>query len=159
MDREFSLNVDGTEYEIEIHGNSLLVDGQPFVIGMENGLLTVDGIVYDLTLGDRSAIVDGKEYRVEAAGMLVHAAVPRKAAPRKRRAAVAAGSVTAVMPGTILRLLVSEGDQIQEGEVVAILEAMKMENEIQAHRSGVIAKVYVAPGDSVETGQALIEIE
>lgn len=157
MDREFSLNVDGTEFEIEVHGNSLLVDGQPFVIGMENGVLTVDGIVYAVTLGDKSAVVDGKECRVEAAGTQVQTVAPKKAAPKKK-ADAGAGSVTAIMPGAILELLVAEGDEVQEGEVVVILEAMKMENEIQAHKSGVVNRVHIAPGDSVESGQALIDI-
>ena len=158
MDREFNLNVDGKEYQIEVHGNSLLVDSQPFVIGHENGVLTVDGIAYDVTLAEKSAVVDSKEYQVEAAGMLVKAAGPKKAAVKKKKAAAGAGSVTAIMPGSILKVLVAEGDQVQDGDVVVILEAMKMENEIQAHKSGVVKQVHVSPGDSVENGQALVEI-
>lgn len=158
MDREFTLNVDGTEYQIEMDGNSLLVDGQPFVIGTENGILTVDGIVYDVNLGVKSATVDGQEYQVEAAGMTVKAASPKKAAVKKKRGAAGENSVTAMMPGAILRVLVAEGDEVQAGDVVVILEAMKMENEIHAHKSGVVKKVYVSPADSVENDQPLIEI-
>jgi biotin carboxyl carrier protein len=159
MDREFTLGVDGREHQIEIHGNSLLVDGQPFVIGMENGALTVDGIVYEVSLGERSAVVDGKEYSIEAAGTMVRAAAPKKAPTRKKQAAAGEDAVTAMMPGAILRVLVAEGDEVQSGEVVVILEAMKMENEIHAHKSGVVSRVHVAPGDSVENDQPLVEIE
>jgi biotin carboxyl carrier protein len=159
VDREFKLTVDGHVYEIELHGNSLLVDGQPFVIGQENGMLTVNGIGYDVALDETTAIVDEKEYRIEVAGMAVRAAAPKKAAPRKAKAAAGAGSVTAIMPGAILKVLVAEGDEVQEGEVVVILEAMKMENEIHAHKGGVVQKVHVAAGDSVENGQALVDIE
>jgi biotin carboxyl carrier protein len=159
VDREFKLTVDGHVYEIELHGNSLLVDGQPFVIGHENGMLTVNGIGYDVTLDETTAIVDEKEYRIEVAGMAVKTAAPKKAAPKKAKAAAGAGSVTAIMPGAILKVLVAEGDEVQEGDVVVILEAMKMENEIHAHKGGVVKKVHVAAGDSVENGQALVDIE
>ena len=158
MEREFTLQVDGTEYRIEIHGNSVLVDGQPFVIGTEKGTLTVDGISYDVNLEAKSAVVDGQTYQVEAAGMTVKSAAPRKAAPKKKRTAAGAGSVTAMMPGAILKLLVSEGDEVKEGDVVVVLEAMKMENEIHAHKSGRVSKVHISPGDSVENDQPLVEI-
>jgi biotin carboxyl carrier protein len=159
MDREFTLSVDGREHRIEIHGNSVLVDGQPFVIGVENGVLTVDGIVYQVSLGKGAAVVDGKAYQVEAAGMTVRATAPRKAPTRKKQAAAGEDAVTAMMPGAILRVLVAEGEEVGSGDVVVILEAMKMENEIHAHKSGVVSRVHVAAGDSVENGQALVEIE
>jgi biotin carboxyl carrier protein len=110
-------------------------------------------------LGEGSATVDGAEHRVEASGMSVQAAAPRKAPTRKKAAAAGANSVQAMMPGAILKVLVAEGDEVAEGEVVVVLEAMKMENEIHAHRSGVVKMVHVAPGESVENNQALIEIE
>jgi len=158
VDREFKLTVDGRTYTIELHGNSLLVDGQPFVIGNENGMLTVNGIAYDVALGEETATVDDREYRIEVVGMAMKAAA-KKEAPKKAKAAAGAGAVTAMMPGAILRVLVAAGDEVQEGDVVVILEAMKMENEIHAHKAGVVKTVHVGPGDSVENGQALVEIE
>lgn len=158
MDREFQLTVNGHTYQIELHGNSLLVDAQPFVIGQENGMLTVNGIAYDVIVGDNTATVDDKEYRIEIAGMALKSAA-KKAPPKRAKAAASAGSVTAIMPGAILKVLVAAGDEVQEGDVVVILEAMKMENEIHAHKSGVVKTVHVTAGDSVENRQALIEIE
>ncbi len=63
------------------------------------------------------------------------------------------------MPGKVIRLLVAEEDEVQEGGVVVILEAMKMENELRADRSGMVKQVAVAPGDDVELGQVLVVIE
>jgi biotin carboxyl carrier protein len=158
MDREFKLTVDGKVYQIELHGNSLLVDGQPFVIGHENGALTVNGIIYDVVLGDKTAAVDDREYEIDVAGMAMRATAPKKAAPKKAKAAAGAGSVTAIMPGAILKVLVAEGDQVGEGDVVVILEAMKMENEIRAPLNGLLEKVYVVPGQRVSHDEVLVRI-
>jgi len=67
--------------------------------------------------------------------------------------------VSAPMPGMIVRMLVAEGDVVEKGDVVAILEAMKMQNEIKCSVAGTIKKVAVAQGDSLETGGLLLEIE
>ena len=63
------------------------------------------------------------------------------------------------MPGKVIRVLVSEGEEIAEGDVAVILEAMKMENELRADRDGTVKQVAVAAGDDVELGQALIVID
>jgi biotin carboxyl carrier protein len=63
------------------------------------------------------------------------------------------------MPGKILRLLVEPGQYVEEGDPIGILEAMKMENELHASQSGVVHAVHVQPGDDVEKGQVLLEIE
>jgi pyruvate carboxylase subunit B len=70
-----------------------------------------------------------------------------------------AGMLQAPMPGKILELLVAEGDDVEEGRPVVILEAMKMENELKAPVSGVVASVSVSQNDNVEKNQPLLEIE
>jgi biotin carboxyl carrier protein len=70
-----------------------------------------------------------------------------------------AGKVQAPMPGKILELLVSESEEVELGDPVAILEAMKMENELKAPASGQISKIHVKTGESVEKNQPLLEIE
>jgi biotin carboxyl carrier protein len=70
-----------------------------------------------------------------------------------------AGLLEAPMPGKILELLVSEGDEVEEGQPVAILEAMKMENELKAPTAGTVATVVVAENDNVEKNQTILEIE
>ena len=74
-------------------------------------------------------------------------------------AAVAAGdAVKSPMPGNILKILVSQGQQVKEGDVLIVLEAMKMENEIVATKSGSVAQILVTKGQVVETGTPLIVI-
>lgn len=64
--------------------------------------------------------------------------------------------ISAPMPGTILDVKIKEGDRVKRGDVVVILEAMKMENEIMAHEDGVIASIHVSKGSSVNTGDILV---
>ena len=86
------------------------------------------------------------------------AAAPAAAAPAPAAAApTAAGEqVTSPMPGTILDVRVSQGEQVKAGQILVILEAMKMENEIVAPHDAVIAQVVVNKGAKVETGTPLI---
>lgn len=87
---------------------------------------------------------------------------PARPAPPERRpvAAPAVGltAVTAPLPGAVLDVKVAVGDVVKEGDVLAILEAMKMENEILAPCSGRVAAVRVAPGAAVDGGEVLIEL-
>ena len=81
------------------------------------------------------------------------------AAPAVAPAAVslAAGEpVNSPMPGVILKVLVKQGDSVKEGDTLAILEAMKMENEIAAPKAGTVAQVVCKIGDKVDTGAALV---
>ena len=87
------------------------------------------------------------------------AAAPAPAAAPAAPAAVAAGEVVkAPMPGNILKIQVSQGQQVKEGDVLIILEAMKMENEIVATKSGSVAQIIVTKGQVVETGAPLVVI-
>jgi pyruvate carboxylase subunit B len=77
----------------------------------------------------------------------------------KTAAEKSVGSLQAPMPGKILELLSSEGDEVELGDPVAILEAMKMENELKAPCAGTIQSISVTTGASVEKNQILLEIE
>ncbi len=106
--------------------------------------VTVNGNVYEITL----EVVDKSE---------IKAASVAPAAPAAPAAPVAAGgaTITAPMPGTILKVNVQNGAQVKKGDVLMILEAMKMENEIMAPADGTVASVSVANGASVEAGTVL----
>ena len=88
------------------------------------------------------------------------AAAPAAAAPAAPAgAALAAGEVVkSPMPGNILKINVSNGQKVNEGDVLLILEAMKMENEVVATKAGTVAQVVVAKGAVVETGAPLVVI-
>jgi biotin carboxyl carrier protein len=151
---EFSLTLDGVPYKIVVDGNSVLVNGQPFVVGFENERVLVDGTSYDVALEGERVIVAGIAYDLAVEGL-----GEAKAGPRAATVVAGEGAVVAIMPGKIIRVLVAEGDEVSEGDVVCILEAMKMENELKAPQSGVVQSLHVQPGQDVEAGAVLAEIE
>ena len=109
--------------------------------------ITVNGTAYDVAVEE----VSGDSAPVQAA-----APAPKAAAP-KAAAAAGAGSVkiTAPMPGTIVDVKAKVGDAVKNGTVIAVLEAMKMENDVVADRDGTIASINVNKGDSVSTGSVI----
>ena len=108
--------------------------------------VTVNGNVYEITL----EVIDKADIKTPAAPVAAPAA-PAPAAP------VAAGgqSIAAPMPGTILKVNVQAGAAVKKGDVLMILEAMKMENEIMAPANATVASVSVAQGAAVEAGTVL----
>ena len=114
--------------------------------------------------------VDGRRYEVKVwlpdapAGVSRGAASGGAAARRPKPAAAGAGSaandgtVAAPMQGTIVKLLVAEGDEVTVGQAILVLEAMKMENHLNAERAGVVEEIRVAAGDTVGTGDVLVVI-
>ena len=89
----------------------------------------------------------------------VTAPAPASPAVSAKPAAVSSGSVIAPMPGTILKVLKSTGDQVKAGDVVLILEAMKMENEITAPVDGTVESLNLTAGSTVAGGALLFEVK
>ncbi len=122
---------------------------------MKNYTITVNGTPYNVTVED----ANGSAAPVAAAPAPV--AAPASApAPAPAAAPAAAGSVSvdAPMQGNILDIKVSNGASVKAGDVLLILEAMKMENEIVAPQDGTVASVNVNKGDTVEAGQTLVSL-
>lgn len=129
--------------------------------------VTLNNRVYEVEVEQGEAmLVDEYELKAPAAAAPaaaapVAAAAPAAAAPAAAPAggALAAGEVVkSPMPGNILKILVSQGQQVKEGETLIILEAMKMENEIVATRAGSVAQIAVSKGQVVETDTPLVVI-
>lgn len=121
---------------------------------MKNYTITVNGNVYDVTVEEGAATSAPKA----AATSAPKAAAPKAAAPKAApKAAAGQGSVkvNSPMPGKILSVKTSVGQAVKKGEVLMILEAMKMENEVVAPEDGTVASIDVAAGDSVEAGVVL----
>jgi len=135
--KKFLIKVNGNEYEVEVEeirdGN---VDFQPAVEA-------------------RPAAPAPAASAAPAA-----APAPKPAAAPKKNTAVPAGASTiaAPMPGTILNVNVNVGDTVKKGQVLLILEAMKMENEIVAPNDGKVVSVHVSKGASVNAGDALVSL-
>lgn len=123
---------------------------------MKNYTITVNGIAYDVTVeeGAGSAPVAAAPVAAPVAAPKAAPAAP-KAAPAAPAGAQGAVKVNAPMPGKILGVKVNAGQAVKKGDVVVILEAMKMENEIVAPSDGTIASVNVTVGQSVEAGDVL----
>ena len=124
---------------------------------MKNYKVIVNGTAYEVAVEEISA-ADVKT--VEAAPAPV-AEAPAAPAPAPVAAPAPAGGqqVTAPMPGTILDVKVTEGQAVKEGDLIAILEAMKMENEIFAPCDGTVAGLAVSKGASVDSGALICSIQ
>jgi len=127
--------------EVEPGVYSVLQDGRSLVFRVApiNGAVLVD--------------VEGREYKIEARD-------PR-AGGRHGRHTIGEGrqNICAAMPGKVVRVLVAEGDAVTPGHGLAVVEAMKMQNEVKAPREGKVVAVRVKPGETVTAGAVLVTIE
>ena len=131
--------------------------------------VTLNGKIYEVEVEKGEAVLQA-EY--EAALPTVSVAAPAGNAAAVPQSAVAvapapaaaptggasAAAITAPMPGNINAVMVTSGQAVKEGDVLIILEAMKMENEITAPKAGKIGQIFVQKGATVETGAPLVEV-
>ena len=120
---------------------------------MKRYTITVNGTAYDVTVDE----ADGSAAPVAAAAPAKKAAAPAKK-PAAPAGAQGNASITAPMNGNIVDVKVKVGDKVSNGTVIAVLEAMKMENDIVSDKDGVIASINVNKGDTVETGAVIATV-
>jgi acetyl-CoA/propionyl-CoA carboxylase biotin carboxyl carrier protein len=136
------------------------LDGQPPVAAPSNSLL--QGKTGPGAERIRTVEVDGRRFEVRLS-------VPEpewRELARRRRDRVRQGgagsggrdAVVSPMQGTVLSVAVEDGDEVEPGQVICVVEAMKMENEVHAHRGGLVRNLSVEPGQPVSTGQVVCEI-
>ena len=121
---------------------------------MKNYTISVNGNVYDVTVEEGTGSTAGAA-KAAAPKAAAPKAAPKAAAPAGAQGAV---KVNAPMPGKILKVNVNAGAAVKKGDVLLVLEAMKMENEICAPQDGTVATVECAAGDSVESGKVLVSM-
>ena len=146
---EFKVTLHGETFHIKLTGSGHAGEEQrPFYV-------SVDGISEEVmveTLGEVEVSGGAK-----SGGKKKSAPAANSGANRPRP--THQGCVTTAMPGTIVDVKVKPGDTVNAGDGVLVIEAMKMENEIQAPKSGIVVGVHVAKGDSVTPDETLIEIQ
>lgn len=125
---------------------------------MKNYTITVNGTPYNVTVEDANGSAAPVAAASAPAAAPASAPAPAPAAAPAAPAAAGSLSVDAPMPGNILDIKVSNGASVKAGDVLLILEAMKMENEIVAPQDGTVASVNVNKGDTVEAGQTLVSL-
>lgn len=132
MLRKFKINIDGQEYMVEMEE----IGGVPAP----------------------APVAPAPVAQAPAAPQAPAQEAPQEAAPQPTTVPAGADALEAPMPGTILQIFVEVGQQVQENEKLLVLEAMKMENEIVANKSGVITGIHVSKGDSVDSSAPLVTI-
>lgn len=134
---------------------------------MKNLKITVNGTVYDVQVEEVSGSAPGAAASAPvapaakaAAPAPAQASAPAAPAPAPKTAVPAdAELISSPMPGTIVSVNVTPGQAVKKGDVLLVLEAMKMENEIMAPHDAAVAAVHVNKGDSVDSGTPLVSLQ
>ena len=152
---DIEINEDG---RVLVNGEERAIDCRSLRAGELYSIL-LDNFSYEAVVEERDDL-----YHVLLGGDMFEAKVTDERSRRLESAFMAFGdsgaeiSIRAPMPGLIVRIPVEEGQEVQKGDTVAILESMKMENELKTPRDGVVRHVMVAAGDSVEHNKTLVTI-
>lgn len=145
----------GAGYAVTLHGQVFVVSATP---GSGELALMIDGqrhTVYVASDGPRRWVAFGGAH---ADSQPVIFTVPQTGKKARRGKAGGHESLEAQMPGLVRTVLVSEGEAVEQGQVLLVLEAMKMEIRVSAPHTGVVEKILVREGETVGRGQALIEL-
>ncbi len=156
-EKQVRLERDGNTAQIELDGESVELEFEPLGDGARSILW--GGNHYEVTVrhirADRYEVSGSFGSQVvEVLDPLTHLA----ATAHDAQAGMGTEQVTAYMPGRVVKVLAGEGETVEAGQGILVLAAMKMENEIQAERSGVLRRLFVTEGQAVEGGDPLYEL-
>lgn len=165
---KYIVTVNGDRYTVERDGDAVRLDGREDPASIEEvgdtpvRLVTIGSEVHRVVVRRREGKgayqlwLDGHAYEVEALDERA-----RAIRDLTRAAAGPAGPapLVAPMPGLIVRVSVAEGDEVQAGQGLVVMEAMKMENELRSPGHGRVKRVAAVPGQAVEKGAVLVELE
>lgn len=159
-DQTFTVEIEETGksvYRISVDGNEFLVDGKK--TGRTNYSLIVDNRSFEIEVDNSEdeyrVLVDGRSYRIQ----LVDERRLRVGGAQAGLDVQGRQNITVPMPGKVVAVLVAEGDAVEKGQGLVIVEAMKMENEVRSPITGAVKEIKVKPGDTVEGGAALLVVE
>ena len=158
------------ETSIRGRAGSISISGSKFRYQREDGFLEGEFSIEALGSGAWSVLIGGRNYRVEpgAPGELLVNGVPLAIelfdprALRERQGSTANHGrlkIAAQMPGKVVRLLVSAGDAVEEGQGLVVVEAMKMQNEMKSPKTGRVVEVRAKPDSAVAAGEVLMVVE
>ena len=165
---KYVVDLNGERQEVEVDGESVTIDGHTVLARVQElegtpvRVVSIGSEVHRIVVrrgssrGAYTLWVDGYRFEGEALDERTRAIRDITAASSK---ATGPAPVVAPMPGLIVRVSVAIGDQVQAGQGLIVMEAMKMENELRASGSGIVKAVHVAPGKAVEKGTILVELE
>ena len=163
---KYFVSVGGRETEVEVDGDRVTVAGRTMTAVLESlpgtplVVLTLDGRPATLPLerqgrGRWVISIHGERHDVEVVDERTRHI---RSLAGSGAAVVSGGIIKAPMPGLVVRVQVEVGQRIAAGAPVAVLEAMKMENQLKAPGAGVVRAIHVRPGDAVEKGKGLIDV-
>jgi biotin carboxyl carrier protein len=165
---KYVVEVAGETLEVVVEGTRVLVNGKPTNVSLTElpgtpvVLLTIDGVTHHLTIGrtrERGRVqILTPTSRLEATAVDERTRMLRQLA-ESRTSKAQHTSLTAPMPGLVLRVEVQPGQLVEAGQGLIVMEAMKMENELRAVSRGTVKSVRVEPGSTVEKGALLVEFE
>ena len=123
---------------------------------MKKYVITVNGAKYEVVVEEADINAKFTKAETPKAAPAAPAAAPKAAAPKA--ASAGATAVNAPLPGHLLKVKATQGSAVKKGDLLCVLEAMKMENEILAPADGTVTAVYAKEGTSVNTGDVLFEL-
>jgi biotin carboxyl carrier protein len=163
----YEVSIGGKNHRVELSRNTAgwhcKLDGQPIlldVISTQEGVLSIllDGKSFEVkqesTAGETNIVVGNQRFPVSVRD-------PRSLRGRRSADTSAHGvrKIPAPMPGKVVRILAPVGTEVEAGQGVIVIEAMKMQNELKSPKKGIVKKITVSEGAAVDAGQSLAEVE